>query len=86
MKKNVIIMGLALVILVTCMVIGCKAEHESKIKSLAFDYTTEDHGVDNYEIELIDYNDEEVTYIYRGDVSGHVTVSKGYLFGENWRS
>ena len=79
MKKNVIIMGLVLVILAVCVWIGCKTEREERIESMMQDYIVAENGDGNYEVEILGISDGEVEYTYDGDASGFGYVSIGYL-------
>lgn len=79
MKKNIIIMGLALVILAMCAWIGYKAEREERIESMMLNYIVAENGDGNYEVEILGISDGEVEYTYDGDASGFGYVSIGYL-------
>lgn len=86
MKKNVIIMGLALVILAMCAWIGYEAEREERIESMMQDYIVAENGDGNYEVEILGISDGEVEYTYDGDASGFGYVSVGYLESTAWNS
>ncbi len=79
MKKNVIIMGLALVILTVCVWIGYKTEREERIESMLQDYIVAENGDGNYEVEVLSISDGKVEYTYNGYGSGFGYVSIGYL-------
>ena len=79
MKKNVIVMGLALVILAMCAWIGYRAEREERIESMMLNYIVAENGDGNYEVEVLGISDGEVEYTYDGDASGFGYVSIGYL-------
>lgn len=79
MKKNVIIMGLALVILAVCVWIGCRTEREERIESMLQDYIVAENGDGNYEVEVLSISDGKVEYTYNGIGSGFGYVSIGYL-------
>ena len=86
MQKNVIIMGLALVILAMGVWIGCKTEREEQIESMMQDYIVAENGDGNYEVEILGISDGEVEYTYDGDASGFAYVSIADLENTAWNS
>ena len=79
MKKNVIIMGLALVTLILCIWSVCEEKRDERVETMLSDYVSDKNGDGNYEVEVLSISDGKVEYTYNGIGSGFGYVSIGYL-------